>query len=33
MEREEEGFKMGDTCTSMVDSRECMAKPTTYIVK
>ena len=25
------GFKMGDTCTSMADSCQCMAKPTTIV--
>ena len=24
----EEGFRMGNTCTPMVDSYQCMAKPT-----
>ena len=25
------GFRMGDTCTPMNDSCECMAKPTTIV--
>ena len=25
------GFRMGDTCTPMADSRECMAKTTTVL--
>ena len=25
------GFRMGDTCTSMADSCECMAKTTTIL--
>ena len=25
------GFRMGDTCTPMADSRECMAKTTTIL--
>ena len=26
-----EGFGMGDTCTPMADSCQCMAKPTTIL--
>ena len=25
------GFRMGDTCTPMTDSCQCMAKPTTIL--
>jgi len=25
------GFRMGNTCTPMADSRQCMAKPTTIL--
>ena len=25
------GFRMGNTCTHMADSYECMAKPTTIL--
>ena len=25
------GFRMGDTCTPMADSRQCMAKTTTIL--
>ena len=32
MDREVEvGFRMGDTCTPMADSCECMAKTTTIL--
>ena len=26
-----EGFRMGNTCTPMADSSQCMAKPTTIL--